>query len=448
MGSAAERLLGLVGSDEAFDTPQTELLPLQLKAANERLAERQGKIRLLANRAESAGVTKIEKPVDLIPLLFAHTAYKSYAENWLAEGKWDRMSKWLETVSAFPVKGLDLDGIKDLDDWIDRLETVGHYVTCSSGTTGKPAILTCSRSELDLTGRITVQALGWALNIKPNGDFKMMGMAGTSKAARTEAVRIAITNAYCSPDTAYLIPGPAITVGQIAGMIALRRKIADGTALPAEIVAFENISKGRQSALDEGREAGVAEFIQSRGQKMLISGMWGTLYAFAEAVRAKGFSGKDFSPENVLLVAGGLKGATLPENYKEIVFDTFNLEQSRVFHIYSMQEINSQFPLCRAGRYHIPAWVMLLLLNESGEELIDTSGGGEFEGRAAFFDTSLDARWGGVISGDKIKANYGKCACGRHGPTVGQEILRYADLASGDKLACAGTIDAYVRGAV
>lgn len=444
MGSAADRLLSLVETEGAFDTPHDELLPLQLAAANERLEQRIGRIRLLANRAESAAIRAIRAPQDLVPLLFAHTAYKSYAESWLAEGSWARMGRWLETVSAYPVQGLELEGIKTLDDWLERLETVGHYVTCSSGTTGKPALLTCSKRELDLTGRITIRSLSWALDIEPAGDFKMMGMGGALKAARAEAIRVAITEAFCA--SAFQLPGPPITVGQIAGMIALRRKLADGTAQPAEIAAFESISASRQTALDASKEAGVSELIGSRDRKMLISGMWATLYSFAEAVRARGYGGGDFSAQNILLVAGGLKGASLPPNYKEYIFETFNLEPRRVFHLYSMQEINSQFPLCGAGRYHVPAWVMLLLLSENGEELLDTSGGGEIEGRAAFFDISLDARWGGIISGDKIKASYGRCACGSHGPTVAQEIVRYADLVSGDKLTCAGTIDAYVRG--
>ena len=446
MGSKVDALLKLVDSDRAFNTPPAELLPVQLEAANERFQDRLGKVKLLGNRAETGNVTKIGKPEDLIPLLFAHTAYKSYAESWLAEGRWDRMSKWLETVSAISTKGLNLEGIKDLDDWIDRLETVGHYVACSSGTTGKPAILTCSKQELDLTGQITIQSMAWALNIKPRGDYKMMGMGGVSKAARSEAVRQAIVNGFCSPKTEYLIPGPPITVGQIASMIALRRRIAEGTATPGEIAAFENMSKTRQTALIEGMAEGVREFVEHRHEKMLVSGMWATLFGFAQAVRAQGFSGKDFSPENVLLVAGGLKGAQLPDNYREIIFETFNLDMKRVYQLYSMQEINSHFPLCSAGRYHIPAWVMLLLLNESGEQILDTSGDQEVEGRAAFFDVSLDARWGGIISGDKIKAHFGKCACGNHGPTVAPDIQRYSDLISGDKLACSGTIDAYVRG--
>jgi hypothetical protein len=449
MGAAVERLLKLVETQDAFNTPYAELLPLQIDAANERLEDRIGKIRLLANRAETAGMRRVRKPADLVPLLFAHTAYKSYAENWLTEGKWDRMGKWLETVSAYPVQGLDLDGIKGLDGWIERLETVGHYMTCSSGTTGKPALLTCSKDELKFAGRGAVRTLSWAVNIEPNGEYKMIEVGGAMKAARLEATRIAMIDAFSKREDVYSAPGKPITVGGIAEMISLRRKVADGSATPSEVTAFEEISAGRQAGVEQSRDAIAEAFIANRHRKLFSGGYSAVLYALAETVRAKGYSGKDFNPENVMMVAGGLKGAKLPANYKEYIFETFNVQPHHIFDVYSMQEINSQFPRCAAGRYHIPAWAMLLVLNESGEELLDTSGGGEIEGRAAFFDISVDARWGGIISGDKVKAHYGKCACGSHGPTVAQEIIRYADLsAGGDKLACSGTIDAYIRGAV
>jgi hypothetical protein len=68
------------------------------------------------------------------------------------------------------------------------------------------------------------------------------------------------------------------------------------------------------------------------------------------------------------------------------------------------------------------------------------------EGRAAFFDLAVGGRWGGVISGDRIRIDYGRCACGRQGPTIDSDIVRYRDLPGGDKITCAGTIDAYVRG--
>ena len=101
-------------------------------------------------------------------------------------------------------------------------------------------------------------------------------------------------------------------------------------------------------------------------------------------------------------------------------------------------------PRCRAGRYHVPPWLICLPLDEAGEALLPMEG--EVEGRAAFFDLALDGRWGGVISGDKISVEFRACACGHKGPSIRDDITRYADLPGGDKISCAGTIDAYVRG--
>ena len=448
MGSAVEALLQYIDRDDFLQIPYSDILPLQIQAANERLQDRISRIKLLQNRAESGGITEIAKPADMVPLLFAHTTYKSYVETWLAEGRWDRMSKWLETVSAYPTAGVELDGIANFDGWIERLETVGHYVTCSSGTTGKPAILTCSQEDLDLSGKLIVKAIAWCLGIKPNGDYKIIGLGGTTMAARTLATQKAMLNTLSTPEKAFQNPAKPITVGQVADMIRLRRKVADGTATPGEIAEYEDEVARRQANLDSGVEATLDAIVSARDEKLMIMGMWGTLVRFAEEARARGLSAKDFRPENAMMVSGGLKGANVMPNYKEYVYDTFNLSGERNAHFYSMQEINSHCPQCRAGRFHVPPWLMLLLLNENGEELVDISGGGEIEGRAAFFDITMDARWGGIICGDKIKVNYGQCGCGLPGPTIALDIVRYADLVAGDKLTCSGTIDAYVRGVV
>jgi hypothetical protein len=110
-----------------------------------------------------------------------------------------------------------------------------------------------------------------------------------------------------------------------------------------------------------------------------------------------------------------------------------------------MREINTTFPLCIAERYHIPPWVIALPLDANGEELLD-AGDGEIEGRAAFMDLSIEGRWGGIISGDKVSISFAECPCGHQGPTVGRDIMRFSDLPDGDKISCAGSIDAYVRG--
>jgi hypothetical protein len=73
---------------------------------------------------------------------------------------------------------------------------------------------------------------------------------------------------------------------------------------------------------------------------------------------------------------------------------------------------------------------------------------GVAEGRGGFFDVTLEGRWGGVISGDRLTVNFSACGCGRKSPSV-LEVTRYADLPEGDdKLTCAGQIETYVRGFV
>jgi len=86
-----------------------------------------------------------------------------------------------------------------------------------------------------------------------------------------------------------------------------------------------------------------------------------------------------------------------------------------------------------------------LILNKEGDALLPISNS-EYEGRAAFFDLSIDGRWGGVISGDKVSIDFSPCACGNKGPSIRDNIVRYADLEGDDKIGCAGTVDAYVRG--
>src|SRR5690242_4795668 len=103
MTSAVERLMGMVGTQDCYDVAPEELLPLQIDAANERLQDQIDKIGLLRNRVDSSGISEIKEPADLVPLLFAHTAYKSYSEAWLTEGQWDRMGRWLNAVATRPV---------------------------------------------------------------------------------------------------------------------------------------------------------------------------------------------------------------------------------------------------------------------------------------------------------------------------------------------------------
>lgn len=447
MGDATEKLLAYQNDPSRFDIPGKDLRADQIAALNERFIERKDAIKLLAHRANEAGITQILSLNDMVPLLFPHTAYKSYPESFLVEEKWDRLSKWLGTISPHAIPAIDAARINDIDDWIDQLQAKRHFISCSSGTTGKSAMLIASEKDMAWSRVDTVNVFAWGSGVEPRQDRKLIGCAPVATVPKNVIISEAQYSAFANPDwPRWVYPVPPITVGALTKMVVIRKKIADGTALPQELANFESVSAERQAILDSAIGKTADEIIANRDKKLMVAGLWSGLYAVAKYVRDKGYDAKDFQPDNCIYVGGGLKRAQLPDDYQQYVHDTFNIPADRTFQNYSMQELNSGMPKCRAGgRYHIPPWIVPFLLNEEGDQLLPVSDG-EVEGRAAFFDLSLDGRWGGVITGDKISIDFGPCACGNKGPSVRDNIVRYADIKGDDKIGCAGTVDAYVRG--
>ena len=449
MGAAADQLTGKVRADDRFDYSAAEIRATQIAALNERFHERKDCLKLLGHRAEAAGTTEIRSVEDMVPLLFPHTAYKSYPESFLMDERWDRLTKWLGTVSPYPIEGVDLEEIADIDDWIARLSAKGYYISCSSGTTGKSAMLIASQKDMDWSKIDTVGVFSWGSGVAPAQDRKMIGCAPVASVPKNLTIGEAQRAAFANPEwERFNYPVPPITVGSLTKMVVMRRKISDGTATPQEIADFEATSKERQELLDKAVILAAEEIVKHREKKLMVSGLWSGLYAVAKVVRDMGYSAKDFNPDNCIYVGGGLKRALLPDDYQQFVHETFNIPHNRDFQNYSMQELNSGMPKCReCGRYHVPPWIIPMILDKDGDTLLPYDlNGGEIEGRAAFFDLSLEGRWGGVITGDKISLDFNPGICSHKGPSIRNNIARFADLEGDDKIGCAGTIDAYVRG--
>ena len=454
MGDVADRLTSLLSSETRYDIPWDELRDAQVAALNERFQERRDTIRLVRHRAEEAGIDKVTAVEDVVPLLLPHTAYKSYPESFLTSERWDRMGKWLDTVSTYRVPPQDPTEIDGIDDWLHQLQASGHYVSCTSGTTGNPAMLPASAKDMAWceieAGTTFFCGTGGK---QPTNDRRLMGASGLTVTTprniangKSYAAALMDPNLQPLPSSTAAAASPAPTIGAITAMVTLRSAIANGTASPADVQHFEEVSAERQRTLDESSLEKARALVEARGDKLHISGFWAGLYQTAMVVREMGYSAKDFNPDNSLFVAGGLKRAVLPPNYREVVYETFNIKRENDYQIYGMQELHSGMPRCFAGgRYHISPWVVPLILDRPGENLLPVQPGG-YEGRAAFFDLSIDGRWGGVISGDRISIEFGPCPCGMKGPTLADTIERYADLEGDDKISCAGTIDAYVRG--
>ncbi|MDB5972229.1 MAG: hypothetical protein JWQ90_4679 [Hydrocarboniphaga sp.] len=446
MGTTADRLTGLVKDSGRYDIPAAELRAAQAEAMNERFQERRGQIKLLAHRASDAGLDVVSSHEDMVKLLFPHTAYKSYPENWLMEERWDRLGKWLDTVCTYRVPTQDRSQFKGIDDWIEKLEQGGHYVSCSSGTTGKSAMLVASKTDMDWCQVEAITAYTWGSGVEARRDRRMFGLAAVAHTARAVHTGKAYEALQNPAFERFASPIAPMTVGGLTSMVVLRKRIADGTASPSDIANMEKVSSERQKAMDASVGITARAMVEARHDKLHLSGLWAGIYNVAKAVRDMGYSARDFNPENSIYVGGGLKRAVLPSDYREFVYETFNIQPERNYQNYSMQELHSGMPRCRkGGRYHLPPWLVPLILDKQGDGLLPQTKG-EYEGRAAFFDVSIDGRWGGVISGDKVSIDFSPCACGAKGPSIRDNVARYADLEGDDKIGCAGTVDAYVRG--
>jgi hypothetical protein len=449
MSTTRQQLLDMIlEPDRAYAMPASDVAPLQLRAAQELFEERRGQIPLLNRRAEEAGITRIEKFEDLVPLLFAHTVYKSYPASFVEQGRWDRMLQWLQTLSVADVSNVDVGGVQDVDDWIARLWDAGHKVLATSGSSGKCSFLNHTRRDAELKKRHFRHTVGWPL-VAPSADrllFWLGPMKGPNSAC--EAATINAEN-WGRPGAVHALTDQPLRIAEVSRMAAMRKKMVDGSATPQEIAAFEEEAT-RKAA--EGREAMLAladRILDHRHEPLMISGMWAQYMTLIARARERGIPDGDFHPDCIVNAGGGVKGVALPPDYKQQVARFFGSVIRPG--AYGMTELAQLMPRCEAGRYHRAPGLIWLVLDRDGERLLTADDGedGVAEGRFAFLDLLYEGRWGGLITGDKVRVDYKpRCPCGRSGPTLFDNITRFAQIGEDDHIGCAGTVDAYIRGEI
>jgi hypothetical protein len=412
--------------------------------------QRVAQVPLLRQRAGAEGVREIRFLENLVPLLFPHTVYKSYPASLVDNGRWAQLNRWLSSVSSRLIE-VDVEGVENVDQWMDRLGEAGHFVSQSSGTTGKSSFLVKSQADLDASASNHVNLLsaaglakdrGWnVISLSPSGNTNVL--------ARYMAEEV-LGRHFARPDGIKPFQGAPQTESQrafMARMIRLQRALTEGTASPDEIAAMGEEQARRQAEAGQALEVMADRILDRRSESMLFGTMMAQAWRFVETLRSRGVEPGEISGENATYMAGGTKGVVLPPDHEAEICAMLNVAPEHFVQLYSMQEINQGMAKCTADRYHVGPELVLLVLDDAGEALARPSDG-EVAGRAAFFDTTIDARWGGVMSGDYIRADLKGCPCGRNGPSIHRDITRYANKVDGDKITCAGTMDAYVRGII
>ena len=225
-------------------------------------------------------------------------------------------------------------------------------------------------------------------------------------------------------------------------MATLSKSIADGTASPNEIAAFETDLLERRKQIEEDWERLADVVADLSGQRVIIQGFWAQQWTLVERLRARGIQRIDLDPTSLLGVGGGTKGISLPTDYREQIFSFWGIHPDAEGDGYGMSELSAPMPLI-GDRYVIQPWIIPLILNEEGTEVLPVDRG-QHEGRFAFLDVAPEGRWGGVITGDQVLADFDSPGL----TIVKGSVRRYSELRGGedDRLTCAGTVDAFVRG--
>lgn len=445
MTSLRQELLDLIATDHAFDHPRGEIEPRQLEAANAHFQIMRERVPVLDRRAKEAGIDRIGRFEDMVPLLFAHTVYKSYPETFVEKGRWDRMLAWLTTLSADDLTGIDVAAIENADDWLQRLKDNGCMVLATSGSSGKCSFLPASAADKQLKLRHFKHATGWPEMVAENQfcSFWTGPIEGPNSAIEAGQIQ---RDLWAKPGEFYHLIKEPLRITDVSAGAAFMKKMRDGSATPDEIAAFEQRSKGAAMRMNAGIEEFVDALLARRHQPVQVSGLWAQHLQIIDIAYARGIKDGDFHPDSRISAGGGIKGVALPEDYKERVHRFYG--DVKYPGAYGMTEMAQPMPRCEAGRYHRPPGLIWLQLDRPGETLINAHDG-VVEGRFAFLDLLFTGRWGGCITGDKVEIDWGEsCPCGRPGPTILDTISRYAQAGEEDHIGCAGTIDSYVRGAM
>lgn len=445
MTNSRTQLLDMITSDDRFDHRREEIEPLQIEAANALLQKLRAKVPVLDKRSREAGIDHITCFEDMVPLLFAHTVYKSYPESFIEKGRWDRMLAWLSTLAADDWTDVYVEGVDNADEWLERLKEAGCTILATSGSSGKCSFLPASEADRELKHRHFRNAVGWPF-IRAENQYEAFWtgpIEGPNSAIEAGQM---VRDQWARPGGFHHLIKEPLRITDVAETAALNRKMREGTATPSEIGAFRE----KNAAAAQRVAVGVIEFIdallEKRHEPVYVSGLWAQHMQIMERAHAKGIPDGDFHPQSVVQAGGGIKGVTLPDDYQEQVARFYgNVIRPGS---YGMTEMAQVMPRCEAGRYHRPPGLIWLQLDQPGEKLINASDG-IVEGRFAFLDLVFTGRWGGCITGDKVEIDWSAtCPCGRPGPTILDTIVRYAQPGEEDHIGCAGTIDGYVKGAM
>jgi hypothetical protein len=441
---------------EIFSIPTEVLDTIHLKALQRRFRELRSGVAALDRLATEQGVTEIRAIDDVVPLLFPHTFYKSYAIGHLEKGRYDRLNAWLQELTSCDLSKVDLTNCQSLEQWMDAVEAASP-VQCltTSGTSGKISFVPRTRQEWPRAVINFFVRFHQGFGDEPNNDLTLDDIREVpiffpnfrhGRHTQHRIVDHLVALAY-DGDESMVMPlyqdrmdlDVLLLAGRIAAADAMGRKVE----VPPALLARRDSFLAQQAAMPEQAKIFFEEVIaRHAGKRITTFCTWGSLYDGAmQALRA----GKThvFRADSLITTGGGMKGRQLPEDYYQVICDFLGMADVRDG--YGCSEQHFAAAQCPHGHYHVhPLNIPFVLDPDSGEALPRK---GTVTGRFAFMDLAAETYWGGFITGDEVTMTWDiPCACGRIGPYIHRGVQRYSEKQGGDdKINCAGVPQAHQR---
>ncbi len=430
--------------------PRDELELLQREAMARRFADHRANIEMVRNLADRLGIKEVREFDDIVPLFFAHTAFKSYPAALLDKKRFDLMTKWLGKLTTHDLSKVDVRGCESIDEWIDRLDAQTPLeVITSSGTTGTISIIPKEKAGaiqgMELWKMFLFQRFGkeptpeeldpkvdviWPNYAKGKlGHLRIADMLKRSFTGGDESRFHALYTEEVSADLMFLAS-------------KLRRAASRGELDRVSVDPKLLARKSEFEAMEARRPQEMAAFFerctkQLAGKRVFMTGAYHLMYELALEGLKRGVKNV-FAKDSAILTGGGLKGFVLPENYMAVIQEFLGVD--RIQEGYGMSEISAFHWACDEKHYHVQPWVIPFLLDPDTSQPLPREG--VVTGRAAFYDFLNNSHWGGIISGDEITIDWSTpCRCGLASVHIHHEIMRYSEKkgVEDDRISCSAT---------
>lgn len=431
--------------------PRTELEELQRQAMSIRFEQHHDSIEMVRKLADRLEIKELNDFNDVVPLLFSHTAYKSYPPALVDKKRFDLLTKWLDKLTSYDLSQVDTQGCNSIDGWIDRLDdqTPLQAIT-SSGTTGTLSII-----PKDKQGAADGM-VAWKICL-----FQTFGEEPTEEVLNPEVdviwpqfangklgqLRIAnmLRSGFTGGDESRFHPLYSGSVDTDLMFLASKMRAAASRGELDRLVIDPALAARKDEfiAMQERQPRELDAFFtrvteQLRGKRVFMIGTYNMMYDIAKAGLDRGV--KDvFAKNSAVLTGGGMKGFVLPDNFMDVIKEFLGVDRIQVG--YGFSEASTFHWACEEGRYHVMPWVVPFVLDPDTSEPLPRTG--RQTGRSAVYDILLRAHWGGVITGDEVTIDWDlQCPCGRTSVAFEGDIMRYSEKqgVEDDRITCAATM--------